>query len=60
MIVKNFSPFSGQHCETTATGSLLKSLGIDMSEAMLFGIGEGLGYILGHEKHGLSISWRKG
>lgn len=45
MIIKNFSPFSGQHCETTATGTLLKSLGIEMSEAMLFGIGEGLGYI---------------
>jgi hypothetical protein len=45
MLIKNFSPFSGQHCETTATGSLLKSLGIEMSEAMLFGIGEGLGYI---------------
>lgn len=38
-------PFSGLHCETTATGSLLKSLGIELSEAMLFGIGEGLGYI---------------
>ncbi|MGJ7913101.1 BtrH N-terminal domain-containing protein [Neobacillus sp. LXY-1] len=45
MLIKNFSPFSGQHCETTATGSLLKSLGIEISEAMLFGIGEGLGYI---------------
>jgi hypothetical protein len=45
MLIKSFSPFSGQHCETTATGSLLKSLGIEMSEAMLFGIGEGLGYI---------------
>lgn len=45
MLIENFSPFSGQHCETTATGSLLKSLGIEMSEAMLFGIGEGLGYI---------------
>ncbi|MFA1819289.1 BtrH N-terminal domain-containing protein [Virgibacillus oceani] len=45
MLIKNFSPFTGQHCETTATGSLLKSLGIEMSEAMLFGIGEGLGYI---------------
>ena len=45
MIIDNFSPFSGQHCETTATGSLLKCLGIEMSEAMLFGIGEGLGFI---------------
>lgn len=45
MIIKEFSPFSGEHCETTATGTLLKRLGIDMSEAMLFGIGEGLGFI---------------
>lgn len=45
MIIQSFSPFIGQHCETTATGTLLKNLGIEMSEAMLFGIGEGLGYI---------------
>jgi len=45
MIIDNFSPFSGRHCETTATGSLLKCLGIEISEAMLFGIGEGLGFI---------------
>jgi len=45
MIIDNFSPFLGHHCETTATGSLLKCLGIEMSEAMLFGIGEGLGFI---------------
>ncbi|SHE13302.1 Uncharacterised protein [Chlamydia abortus] len=45
MFIQNFSPFSGQHCETTATGNLIKRLGIEMSEAMLFGIGEGFGYI---------------
>lgn len=45
MIINNFSPFSGEHCETTATGTLLKSLGIELSEAMLFGIGGGLGFI---------------
>jgi hypothetical protein len=45
MIVSNFKPFEGQHCETTATGSLLKHLGIDLSEPMLFGLGEGLGFI---------------
>ena len=43
--VKDFKPFEGQHCETTATGSLLKHLGIELSEPLLFGIGEGLGYI---------------
>ena len=45
MIVPDFKPFEGQHCETTATGSLLKHLGIDLSEPMLFGLGQGLGFI---------------
>lgn len=36
---------NGAHCETTATGTLLKHIGIELSEPMLFGIGEGLGYI---------------
>jgi hypothetical protein len=42
MIVENFKPFIGQHCETKATGSLLQHLGIRLSEPMLFGLGEGL------------------
>ena len=50
MIIKNFIPFNGQHCETTATGSLLYQLGIELSEPMLFGIGEGLGYIFWNMK----------
>jgi len=37
--------YVGQHCETTATGTLLKQLGIELSEPMLFGLGEGLGFI---------------
>ena len=45
MIIEPFKPFGGQHCETTATGSLLAQLGIELSEPMLFGVGEGLGYI---------------
>lgn len=45
MIIDNFKPFVGQHCETTATGSLLHQMGIEFSEPMLFGIGEGLGFI---------------
>ena len=48
--IKNFKPFVGQHCETTATGSLLKQLGIELSEPMLFGLGEGLGYIFWNMK----------
>ena len=50
MIINNFKPFIGQHCETTATGSLLYQLGIELSEPMLFGLGEGLGYIFWNMK----------
>ncbi len=45
MILENFEPFIGQHCETTTTGSLLNQIGIELSEPMLFGLGEGLGFI---------------
>lgn len=45
MIISNFKLFEGQHCETTATGNLLKNLGMELSEPMLFGLGEGLGFI---------------
>jgi hypothetical protein len=43
--VPNFRPFVGQHCETVATGSLLAAAGLNLSEPMLFGLGEGLGFI---------------
>jgi hypothetical protein len=43
--VTPFEPFCGQHCETTTTGTLLKQLDINLSEPMLFGLGEGLGFI---------------
>lgn len=45
MKIENFKPFDGQHCETTATGTLLRQMGIELSEPMLFGLGEGLGFI---------------
>lgn len=45
MIIENLPPFNGQHCETTTTGTLLSQLDIHLSEPMLFGLGEGLGYI---------------
>lgn len=50
MQIENFEPFLGQHCETTATATLLKQIGIELSEPMLFGLGEGLGYIYWHMK----------
>ena len=51
MVIKNIHPFNGQHCETTATGSLLNHLGVVLSEPMLFGLGQGLGYIVWNMKN---------
>jgi len=48
--MRNVIPFDGQHCETTATGTLLLQQGINLSEPMLFGIGEGLGFIFWNMK----------
>lgn len=45
MIIEDIEPYTGQHCETTATGTLLKQIGINLSEPMLFGLGEGLGFV---------------
>jgi hypothetical protein len=45
MKIEHLKPFDGQHCETTATGTLLLQLGIELSEPMFFGLGEGLGFI---------------
>jgi hypothetical protein len=50
MIIEDFKHFKGQHCETTATGSLLNQIGIEFSEPMLFGLGEGLGFIFWNMK----------
>ncbi|MCK5461009.1 BtrH N-terminal domain-containing protein [Candidatus Gracilibacteria bacterium] len=49
-IIKDFKLFIGQHCETTATGSLLNQIGMEFSEPMLFGLGEGLGFIFWNMK----------
>lgn len=45
MIIPDFQPFDGEHCETVAIGNLLKHQGLEVSEPMLFGIGSGLGFI---------------
>ena len=50
MIIEQLKPFDGQHCETTATGTLLRQLGTELSEPMLFGLGEGLGFIFWNMK----------
>ena len=43
---ERFAPFVGQHCETVTTGTLLNAAGIPLSEPMLFGLGEGLGFVM--------------
>ena len=48
--IQGFKPFVGVHCETTASGTLLRQLGIELSEAMMFGLGEGLGFIFWNMK----------
>jgi len=50
MIIQNFKPFVGQHCETTTTGCLLNQIDLEYSEPMLFGLGEGLGFLLWNMK----------
>ncbi|CCN49151.1 conserved hypothetical protein [Vibrio nigripulchritudo MADA3029] len=44
-ILTPFESFDGVHCETNTIGNLLKHIDIELSEPMLFGLGEGLGYI---------------
>jgi hypothetical protein len=48
--IQSFKPFVGVHCETTASGTLLRQLDIELSEAMMFGLGEGLGFIFWNMK----------
>ena len=38
-------PYIGQHCESTAAGTLLGQIGVELSEPLLFGLGEGLSFI---------------
>ncbi|NOU90454.1 DUF4872 domain-containing protein [Paenibacillus sp. LMG 31460] len=45
MMIEGFTLFQGEHCETTAMGNLLQHEGVRLSEPMLFGIGQGLGFI---------------
>lgn len=50
MQVSNFDPAIGQHCETTATGTLLRHIGLNYSEPMLFGLGQGLSFLFWNMK----------
>ncbi|EHB62625.1 BtrH N-terminal domain-containing protein [Paenibacillus lactis] len=44
-IIEGFVPYQGEHCETTAMGNLMQFAGVQLSEPMLFGLGQGLGFI---------------
>ncbi|MFF3926440.1 BtrH N-terminal domain-containing protein [Paenibacillus lactis] len=44
-IIEGFVPYPGEHCETTAMGNLMQFAGVQLSEPMLFGLGQGLGFI---------------
>jgi Domain of unknown function (DUF4872)/Butirosin biosynthesis protein H, N-terminal len=41
----NFEPYSGQHCESTALINMLRNRGIDLSEPLIFGLGQGLSFL---------------
>ncbi|RUT30661.1 DUF4872 domain-containing protein [Paenibacillus zeisoli] len=44
-IIEDFVSYQGEHCETTTVGNLLQFAGIRLSEPMLFGLGQGFGFI---------------
>ncbi len=43
--LKNFSHRQGVHCSSTAIGDIARFDGIELSEPMVFGLGEGLGFV---------------
>ncbi|OLZ59047.1 BtrH N-terminal domain-containing protein [Amycolatopsis keratiniphila] len=45
MILDGINTTGGEHCETSTLDVLLRHAGIELSEPMLFGLGEGLGFI---------------
>lgn len=48
--VKGFKHYPGVHCETSALRDVFAYHGIELSEPMLFGLGEGLGFIFWKSK----------
>lgn len=51
MIIDDVSFPDGQHCETTTIGALLRHAGLELSEPMLFGLGEGLSFLYWDAKY---------
>jgi len=46
----DIKPFIGEHCESTTAGTLLGQLGIELSEPLLFGLGQGIGFVIWNMK----------
>lgn len=44
-VVQNFVPQGGKHCITNALKQIFAYYGIDMTEAMMFGLGSGLSFL---------------
>ena len=40
-----FEPYNGHHCESTAMINMLRSRDIDLSEPLIFGLGQGLSFL---------------
>ena len=45
LMVGGYTHHPGHHCESTAARNVFVHAGIDLSEEMLFGLGEGLGFV---------------
>ena len=50
MAVIDISPFSGEHCESTALVNMLRNHDIELSEPVVFGLGQGLSFLYWHSK----------
>ena len=46
----------GHHCETGAARNVFVHAGLDLSEKMLFGLGEGLGFIDLEDGHAVAAA----
>jgi hypothetical protein len=50
MAVIDISPYSGEHCESTALVNMLNNHDIELSEPLVFGLGQGLSFLYWHSK----------
>ncbi|CAL9394262.1 hypothetical protein SUDANB6_01325 [Streptomyces sp. enrichment culture] len=50
MTVIDISPYSGDHCESTALLNMLRNHEIELSEPLIFGLGRGLSFLYWHSQ----------